>query len=263
MKPNSINKTDYISRHILGTRIDWTSYKDSTERIIKLVQNVGYGYVCVANVHVVMEAYHNPAFKQLINSADIATPDGMPLVWGLKMLGIKNAERVYGTKLTFHICEEAQKRDLPIGFFGGAKDVLELMIGNLKAKLPTLNVAYRFSPPFRNITKEEDEETIRKINNSGVKILFVGLGCPKQEIWMSEHKDKFAAVMIGVGAAFDFIAGTKPRAPTWMQNIGLEWFFRMMHEPQRLWKRYLLFNPQFIYLFGKQVLKEKCGISKL
>ena len=183
-------------------------------------------------------------------------------MWGLKLLGIKDAQRVYGPALTPYICEKASKLNVPVGFYGGTKIVLEKMIKNLKSRFPSLNVVYAYSPPFRPLTDEEDKKIIDQINSSGVRILFVGLGCPKQEIWMADHRDKIKAVMIGVGAAFDFIAGVKPQAPKWMQNIGLEWLFRLMIEPRRLWKRYLYNNPRFIYHFGRQILKEWLNANK-
>ena len=251
-----------LSRYILGMRVDYTTFEMATEKIIQLALNGSGGYVCVGTVHMVMESFDDPGFRKIVNSADIVTPDGMPLVWGLKLLGIKDAQRVYGPALTPYICEKASKLNVPVGFYGGTKIVLEKMIKNLKSRFPSLNVVYAYSPPFRPLTDEEDKKIIDQINSSGVRILFVGLGCPKQEIWMAEHKDKIKAVMIGVGAAFDFIAGVKPQAPKWMQNIGLEWLCRLMIEPRRLWKRYLYNNPRFIYHFGRQILKEWLNANK-
>lgn len=242
------------SRSILGTRVDYTTLEDATGRVIDLALNGGGGYVCVATTHMVMEAFDNPDFREVVNSSYLVTPDGMPLVWGLRLLGIKGAERVYGPALTPAVCKEASKRGIPVGFYGGSEVVLKRMIENLRSRFPGLKVAYAFSPPFRRLTDEEDKRVVREINSSGAKILFVGLGCPKQERWMYEHRDKINAVMLGVGAAFDFLAGVKPQAPSWMQNMGLEWFFRLITEPRRLWKRYLYHGPRFVYHFGKQLL---------
>jgi N-acetylglucosaminyldiphosphoundecaprenol N-acetyl-beta-D-mannosaminyltransferase len=249
-------------RYILGMRVDYTTFELATEKIIQLALNESGGYVCIGTVHMVMESFDDPEFKKIVNYADIVTPDGMPLVWGLKLLGIKDAQRVYGPALTPYVCERASKLGIPVGFYGGTEEVLEKMIKNLRSKFPELNVAYAFSPPFRPLTEEEDKKVVDDINNSGAKILFVGLGCPKQERWMAEHRDKIKAVMIGVGAAFDFIAGDKPQAPRWMQNIGLEWLFRLLTEPKRLWKRYLYNNPRFIYHFGKEILKKYLNSNK-
>lgn len=243
---------------ILGVRVDHTTYEKSTERIVDLALNGVHGYVCLANVHMVMEGYDDSQFRSVVNSADIVAPDGMPLVWGLSLLGLRGAKRVYGPVLTSVVCEEIEKRGLPVGFYGGSEEVLKLMMSNLKAKFPSLNVAYAFSPPFRALTNDEEAKVIENITTSGIRILFVGLGCPKQETWMAEHKDAIPAVMIGVGAAFDFIAGVKPQSPRWMQHVGLEWLFRLITEPSRLWKRYLYHNPRFMFKFACQLL----GIRK-
>jgi N-acetylglucosaminyldiphosphoundecaprenol N-acetyl-beta-D-mannosaminyltransferase len=250
------------SRSILGTRVDYTTLEDATSRVIGLALNGKGGYVCVANVHMVMEAFDNPDFREVVNSSYLVTPDGMPLVWGLRLLGIKGAERVYGPALTPAVCKEASKRGIPVGFYGGSEVVLKRMIENLRSRFPGLKVAYAFSPPFRRLTDEEDKRVVWEINSSGTKILFVGLGCPKQERWMYEHRDKINAVMLGVGAAFDFLAGVKPQAPSWMQRMGLEWLFRLITEPRRLWKRYLYHGPRFVYHFGKQLLLHSIGESR-
>jgi N-acetylglucosaminyldiphosphoundecaprenol N-acetyl-beta-D-mannosaminyltransferase len=144
--------------------------------------------------------------------------------------------------------EAAAQENLPVGFYGGSPEVLNMLIKRMQARYEGLNVAFSCSPPFREMSREEDLAIIEQINQSGVRILFVGLGCPKQEIWMAEHRGKVKAVMLGVGAAFDFHAGTIPQAPAWMQRVGLEWLFRLGTEPRRLWKRYLYHNPRFIFL---------------
>ena len=246
--------------HILGMRVDAITYEDVWNLIYEKINNSEFGYICVGTVHMVMETFDNNEFRDIVNSADIVTPDGMPLVWGLKLLGIKNAQRVYGPALTPFICEKAEENSVPVGFYGGSKKTLELMIQNLRIKFPHLKIVYSYSPPFRKLTVDEDRKVVDEINSSEAKILFVGLGCPKQEKWMYEHRDRVKAVMIGVGAAFDFIAGVKPVAPIWMQKIGLEWFFRLITEPKRLWKRYLYNNPRFIYHFGKQIIKSKLQV---
>lgn len=235
-------------------RVDYTTYQRATDAIIKLAQGGRSGYICVGTVHMVMEAFDDPTFREAINAADLVTSDGMPLVWGLRLLGIKEAERVYGPTLTPIICQRAAELGLPVAFYGGTNEVLEKMLDKLKQQMPALKVAYSFSPPFRPLTQEEDAEVVNAINHSGACILFVGLGCPKQERWMAEHKDRVKAVMVGVGAAFDFIAGTKAQAPAWMQSMGLEWLFRLATEPKRLWKRYLYHNPRFILRFAWQLM---------
>ena len=205
-------------------------------------------YVCVANVHTVMESYDSVHFKRLINDADLVTPDGMPLVWMMRAKGVKRQERVYGPTLMLKMIELAARENIPVGFYGGAPEVLESLVYRMQARYEGLKVVFSCSPPFRVMSLEEDSAIAQQINRSGARILFVGLGCPKQEYWMANHRGKVEAVMMGVGAAFDFHSGVKPQAPLWMQKVGMEWLFRLLAEPQRLWKRYLYHNPRFMVL---------------
>jgi N-acetylglucosaminyldiphosphoundecaprenol N-acetyl-beta-D-mannosaminyltransferase len=233
---------------VLGARVNAIDYS----RAIEIVQNWSAGYesryVCIANVHMVMEAIDSTEYRQILNSADLVTPDGMPLVWMMRLKGHRYQPRVYGPTLMLHILEAAAREKISVGFYGGAPDVLEALVKRMQARYEGLNVAFSCSPPFRVMSQEEDHEIIKQINQSGARILFVGLGCPKQEIWMSERRGRVKAVMIGVGAAFDFHSGLKPQAPVWMQKVGLEWLFRLFIEPRRLWKRYLYHNPRFMVL---------------
>ena len=180
--------------------------------------------------------------------ADLVTPDGMPLVWIMRAKGARDQERVYGPTLMLHVLETAARESIPVGFYGSGPEVVKQLVKKLHMRYEFLNVAFSYSPPFRAMSPEEDMEIVEQINQSGVRILFVGLGCPKQELWMAEHRGRVRAVMLGVGAAFDFHAGLKPHAPTWLQRLGLEWLFRFLIEPRRLWKRYLYHNPRFIVL---------------
>jgi N-acetylglucosaminyldiphosphoundecaprenol N-acetyl-beta-D-mannosaminyltransferase len=195
-----------------------------------------------------MEAYDADDFKKIVNKADLVTPDGMPLVWMMRLKGQRDQARVYGPTLMLHVLEAAAREKIPLGFYGGALEVLDSLIKRMQARFKGLNVVYSFSPPFRALNPEEDAAIVEQINRSGARILFIGLGCPKQEYWMAEHRGKVNAVMLGVGAAFDFHAGLKPQAPVWMQGIGLEWLFRLLTEPRRLWKRYLYHNTRFLVL---------------
>jgi N-acetylglucosaminyldiphosphoundecaprenol N-acetyl-beta-D-mannosaminyltransferase len=240
--------------YILGIRVDVSSYPEFIDHVASIIKTQRHGYVCVANVHMLMETHRDKEFKTIVNNAFLVTPDGMPLVWGLKLLGHKQATRLYGPSLSLLLCEYAAKNNIPVGFLGGSLGTLQNLVHNLKNKYPELNVAYNYSPPFKALTKDENIDIVREINTSGVKILFVGLGCPKQERWMAAHKDEVTALMLGVGAAFDFHAGMKPQAPPWMQRAGLEWLFRLISEPKRLWRRYLYHSPRFIYFFGKELL---------
>lgn len=242
---------------ILGSRIDPTSYTEAIAQILAWARKGESRYVCVANVHMVMEAYDHADYRAIVNAADLAVPDGMPLVWMLRQLGFHNQERVSGPDLMAYVLQAAAEHDIPVGFYGSTQEVLNRLQKRLKHRFPILRVAYLHSPPFRPLTPQEDAQIVTSINSAGVRILFVGLGCPKQERWMSNHKGRVKAVMIGVGAAFEFHAGTKRRAPRWMQHMGLEWLFRLLTEPRRLWYRYLYHNPRFTILALRQLLEEK------
>jgi len=209
-----------------------------------------------------MIAYDHPSFRKIINNADIVTPDGMPLVWVLRLKGYKDQERVYGPILTQKLLTSLEKKGTCIGFFGSSPIVLEKLENSVRQKHPNINIVYSYSPPFRELTTLENEAIIDDINQSDVGVLFVGLGCPKQEIWMHAHKDRVKAVMLGVGAAFDFIAGVKPQAPNWIQKIGMEWFYRLISEPKRLWKRYIFYNPRFIIALLSELIKKICNNCK-
>jgi len=241
-------------RHMLGMRVDATSYGDATRRVVEWACAAESRYVCVATVNNVMEAYDSPGFRAVMNAADLVTPDGMPLVWGLRMLGVREATRVYGPELTPAILGEAERRGLAVGFYGAEPAVLRKLVAALERRYRRLRISYAYAPPFRPLTPDEDEKIVQEIQHSGVRILFVGLSTPKQERWMAAHRDRVPAVMLGVGAAFDFLAGVKPQAPRWMQNSGLEWLFRLATEPRRLWRRYLRHNPRFVAFFALQVL---------
>ena len=238
---------------ILGVSIHTTNYKAAVTQISFWAERKESRYVCAANVHMVMEAHDFPSFMQVVNDADLVTPDGMPLVWTMRRLGVPDQERVYGPELMIKLIEASEQSSIPVGFYGSAPEVLESLVKKIRNEYHFINIAYSFSPPFRPLSVEEDAKIVNDINSSGARILFVGLGCPKQERWMAQHKGKIYAVMIGVGAAFDFYAGAKPQAPVWMQKRGLEWLYRFFQEPRRLWKRYLHHNPRFIILVLNQI----------
>ena len=240
--------------YIIGARVDPTSYADACQQIMSWCSAGIRKYICVATVNNVMEAYDSPHFRRVMNEADLVTPDGMPLVWALRLLGYKYVTRVYGPDLTAVLLEKAAAENLAVGFYGAAPEVLQRLVQVVGQRFPRLQIAYAFSPPFAPLDRQGDEQIVRDINTSGTRILFIGLNTPKQDHWMAEHKRSVKAVMIGVGAAFDFLAGSKPQAPRWMMRSGLEWLFRLVTEPRRLWKRYLKHNPRFIVLFALQLL---------
>jgi len=242
------------NRQIVAIRVDATSYRQAADQIIVWAGRKESRYVCAAPVSTVMEAYDDQTLQRMINNADMVTPDGMPLVWSLKMLGVPLATRVYGPDLTLAVLEGAARHDIAVGLFGGSQEVAALFGRRMGERFPGLRIVFNYSPPFRPLTEEEDARVVGEIRRSGAQIILVGLGNPKQERWMALHKDSIPAVLLGVGAAFDFLAGTKPQAPRWLMQCGLEWVFRLMTEPRRLWKRYLKHNPRFVVLLVMQLL---------
>jgi N-acetylglucosaminyldiphosphoundecaprenol N-acetyl-beta-D-mannosaminyltransferase len=240
--------------HILSTSVSITDYESACDRIIQWAQENRSCYIIAANVHVVMTAYWSKTYHQVVNQAALVTPDGMPLVWALRWLGWPEATRVYGPDLMLACCEQAALAQIPIYLYGGTEEMLQILQENLRLHFPTLEIAGSHSPPFRPLAPEEEEEDIQRLHHSGAKIVFVSLGCPKQEEWMARQQGKLSAVMIGVGAAFGFHSGTVRQAPRWMMTAGLEWLYRLAVEPTRLWKRYFINNPAFILLFCGQII---------
>ena len=241
-----------ISRELLGMRVDATSYGDASRRVVGWASEGRSAYVCVASVHMVMESYDSEKFRQVVNGAGLVTPDGRPLVWALKALGASGASQVRGTDLTSCVVKEAAREGVPVGLYGGTPELLDAFVKVLEVRYPGLRVVCRIAPPFRPLTVEEDDAVTQEVLDSGARILFVGIGCPKQERWMAAHKGRFPAVMIGVGAAFDFHTGRIRQSPRWMQTVGLEWAFRLAMDPRRLWRRYAKHNPRFVGLFLMQ-----------
>ena len=229
-------------------RVDALDNQMTVSIVMNLSRQNESRYVCFANVHMLMEAWDSNDFRSVVNAADLVAPDGMPLVWLMRLKGVRRQERVYGPALMLNVLESAAREGIPVGFLGGRPEVLEFLVERMRRCYEGLNVAFALSPPFTEASREEEQELVERINRSGAGILFVGLGCPKQEIWMARHRGRVNAVMLGVGAAFDFHAGVKPQAAAWMQRSGLEWLFRLSTEPRRLWKRYLFHNPRFVAL---------------
>jgi N-acetylglucosaminyldiphosphoundecaprenol N-acetyl-beta-D-mannosaminyltransferase len=222
---------------------------DSAVRKIAEMAKAGKGnYVCFSTVHMVMESFDNPEFAKIVNDAGLIITDGMPIVWMQKLQGVEEASRVRANDLMIMMCEYAEKNNLKVGFYGGRQEVIDAILERAKRDFPKLQISYAFSPPFRSLTEEEDAKITGEINQAETQILFVGLGCPKQELWMAAHRDKVNAVMLGVGASFDFYAGNIKESPKWMGKLGLEWLFRLTQEPKRLWKRYMILNPRFMWL---------------
>lgn len=242
---------------ILSTRIDAVTWNEALEKIEAWANKFESRYVCICNVHSVATASRDLNFATTLAKSDMATPDGAPIAWALRRMGFNGQQRINGPDLMFKYFAKAEKNRQAIFLYGGSQSTLDLLQKKLPEKFPSLIIAGAYSPPFRTLTAQEDQAIIERINNSGAGTVWVSLGCPKQEIWMESHKNRINAVMIGVGAAFDYHAGTISRAPDWMQHIGLEWLFRLAAEPSRLWKRYLVTNSIFIARIPKSIWDSK------
>ena len=240
---------------MLNTWVNVTSYQDACDRIQHWASTCTSCYIVPANVHVVMTAYWHRAYRTVLNNAALVTPDGMPLVWALRLLGIQQQPRVYGPDLMLAWCERAAQTGSPIYLYGSTEQTLCKLQAYLQNHFPNLPIAGSYAPPFRPLTLEEEDAHIQRMGESGANVVFLGLGCPKQEQWMYRNRGKFPGVMIGVGAAFSFLCGEVSQAPRWMMKFGLEWLYRFSQEPKRLWQRYLVNNPAFVVLFGLQLLK--------
>jgi len=215
-------------------------------------------YIIVSNANDVVVSRKNIKVREAVVNSSLSVPDGFSLVLLARMYGYPLKERVYGPDLMLEFLKTTEGKGYLHFFYGSTDNVLKQLVTNLKKKFPKLNVSGSYSPPFRELSSEEDEEVVNMINEASADVLWVGLGCPKQQLWMYEHKDRLKVpVMVGVGAAFDFLSETKKQAPKWMRNSGLEWLFRLVTEPRRLWKRYLIGNTIFIWLSLKELIKTK------
>lgn len=214
-------------------------------------------YVCAVNVHSTMEATRDLGLRDALQHADLNVPDGVPIVWGMRALGAPGQTRVFGPSLMWEVCRRAAESGIPIALYGSTEETLAALQATLASAFPALRIVDAISPPFRPLADEEDAAMVARINDSGARIVFVGLGAPKQEKWMAEHRGRVHAVMLGVGAAFDYHAGKIRRAPLWMQRAGLEWLYRLVQDPRRLWRRYIFNNPAYLVALARQVLSER------
>ena len=255
-------KTDRFD--ILGVNISAIDMNDACSLVEDAILKKQKKYICVCPVSTIMECKRSDRALESVNSADLVTPDGMPTVWVGKMYGYKNIKRVYGPELMQNICGISKKKGYKNYFYGSSEDVLNKLKANLNKDYPGLVISGVYSPPFRQLTKEEDDSAVESINNNDPDIIWVGLGSPKQDLWMHEHRARInAPIMVGVGAAFDFLAGVKPQAPRWIRNNGFEWLFRLITEPKRLWRRYLVDNSLFIYYIGAELLSRVFAPQKI
>lgn len=234
--------------NVLGVGVSAITMDMAVHTITQWIARREPHYVCVTGVHGVMESQHDAELRHIHNAAGLVTPDGMPLVWLSHLAGFRYVQRVYGPDLMLALCAQALLRQHRHFFYGGAPGVANTLADRLQARFPGLIVAGTCCPPFRPLTPEEDLAVTEQINAVRADIVWVGLSTPKQERWMAAHVHHIdAPALIGVGAAFDFLAGVKRQAPRWIQHSGLEWCFRLLQEPQRLWRRYLRNNPEFLW----------------
>ena len=250
---------DRRTGRVLGVRIDAIDWDAAIRRILTWATCRDSRYITICNSHVVVTAAQEDAYRRIIDGSDMATPDGAPVAWMLRRTVNPSQKRISGPDLMWALCEACSGRRVPVYFYGSTDETLQRLVECLRKAFPALAVGGAFSPPFRPLSEAEDQAAVEAINGSGAGVVFVGLGCPKQERWMHDHRGRVNAVMIGVGAAFDFHAGVVRRAPVWMQNMGLEWLHRLMSEPRRLWKRYLVTNTLFIIGAIKQLLARREG----
>lgn len=239
---SSIDRVD-----VLGVGISAVNTDMAIDEIRRWIADDEQHYVCVTGVHGVMESQRDPDLLRIHNESGLTVPDGMPMVWAAHYAGAAHVERVCGPEAMLAILQRAAAEGWTSFFYGGKEGVAELMRDRLQQRFPNLKVVGTYSPPFRPLTPDEDDAVCRMIGDAGVDLLWVGLSTPKQEAWMAAHQHRIRAhAVLGVGAAFDLHAGLTKRAPTWMQRSGLEWFYRLVTEPGRLWKRYLRNNPAFM-----------------
>jgi len=246
-----------ISRHrerVMETWIDALEWGGAVQTIISWAQRRESRIVSVCNVHSVVTARTEKALQDAINASDMATPDGMPVAWFIgRRLG-RDQQRISGMELTLALCAEAERQGVTIAFYGSQQATLDRLRQALEHSFPRLHIGVMISPPFRPLTPMETAADLALINASGAGLLFVGLGCPKQEIWMHAHRNEILGAQVGIGAAFDFIAGTVKRPPAWMRESGLEWLGRLIAEPRRLWRRYFVTNSLFVIWLARELL---------
>lgn len=248
---------------VLGVRIDAVQIPEVVGRFEAWIREKGKSrFVAVCNVHMVMEAHHDRRFMQMLNSSGLTVPDGKPLTWLGRRWGFKLKRRVYGPELLQDFLSLTRGRGYRHFFYGGHPEVTETMVARLRQRFPELDIAGYYSPPFRTLTEAEDRRVVERINQSRPDIVWVGLGCPKQERWMYEHRDSLQSpVMVGVGQAFNIVAGTLKQAPRWMRERGLEWLFRLLLEPGRLWRRYLVHNTMFVLKVAIELLSNGTEVA--
>lgn len=249
---------------ILGIGVSAITLDRAVATIEQWIEHRSQHYVCITGAHGIIESRRDQQLRRIHNEAGMVTPDGMPLVFMARRLGFKLVSRVYGPDLMRRLTEVSAAKGYRQFYYGGGPGLADRLAATLKARHPTLPVAGTLTPPFRPLTPEEDEAVVARINAAAPDIVWVGLSTPKQEFWMASHVGRLnGSVLVGVGAAFDFLAGTKSQAPLWMQRSGLEWVYRLGQEPRRLWRRYLRIVPLFAMLALAQLVHRAAGRLRL
>lgn len=250
-----MSRDERITGSVLGSTIDVIDRQAAADRILGWALLRESRSVFAANVHVVVSARRDPGYGEIVNAADMVMPDGAPVAWLLRRQGHAQQVRISGPDLMWLLLERCAQAGVAVYLYGSTAATLAALLSRASAAFPHLAIAGAESPPFRPATAAEDRATTERINASGAGVVFVGLGCPKQEQWITAHRGRVRAVMLGVGAAFDFHAGTVTRAPPWMRDHGLEWLHRLAAEPRRLWKRYLVTNTLFLFCAAAQLVR--------
>lgn len=244
-------------KHVLGTWIDALGWDEAVEQVVRWGASCASRYICICNVHSVVTATSDMEFRRALDNADLATCDGAPIAWALRRLGFPGQQRIAGPDLMWRYLRRAEKLGHKIYLYGSTDATLYRLRDRLAREFPGIAVAGMHAPQFGPSISINDQADVAAINSSGANVVFIGLGCPKQEKWMAAHQGSIKAVMIGVGAAFDYHSGTVRRAPVWLQDHGLEWCYRLASEPRRLLRRYLVTNTLFVIGISLQLLQNK------
>jgi N-acetylglucosaminyldiphosphoundecaprenol N-acetyl-beta-D-mannosaminyltransferase len=243
---------------LFGVGVSVTNYDEAAEAILQAARLGVPAVITCHAVHAIVTASRDPFLRAIVNSFELVSTDGQPVRWALNLLYHTDlSERVYGPELMLRLCCRSGEGGLPVYLYGGNQAVAKKLQANLLRLYPRLQIAGCEAPPFRPLTPEEDQAVVERINRSGAGLVFIGLGCPKQDLFAHEHRDRIKAVQVCVGAAFDFHAGVKKMAPAWMQRHGLEWLYRLTQEPGRLWRRYLITNSRFLAQLGVALVRAR------
>lgn len=258
---SAVSRKATTTQPVTGFQVSILSFEAQVDCIIQWAQARLSKVVCVCNVHMLMEGHWHMEFAEVLKRADMLTPDGMPLVWMTALMKGKPQDRVAGMELMMSLCEKAQAKQVSIFLFGSTPEMLLKIQRKMFQNYPQLAVVGMISPPFRPLTAAEDSRVVKEINRSGAGLVFVSLGCPKQEAWMDAHHDRVQATMVGLGGSFAVYAEDLRWAPPLVRKCGMEWCYRLVQEPRRLWQRYAGTMPPFVWLAAKQIIKVKLGID--